>query len=151
MKIIEHPLYVETLNRIEELERDRIYCGHNLSHLLDVARIMYIRALEEKLDIPRETVYAAALLHDIGRAEEYERGIAHDEAGARLAEVILTDCGYEKAVREQIIEAIGEHRGEAAGELGRLLHWADKVSRICMRCEAADTCKWTVKNEGIEI
>lgn len=151
MKITEHPLYVEKLNRIEELEADRIYCGHDLSHLMDVARIAYIYSLEAQKDISKDVIYAAALLHDIGRADEYECGIPHDEAGVKLAREILTDCGYEASDIEMILEAIGEHRGEAASELGVILKRADKKSRMCWRCAASDTCKWTVKNEDIEI
>ena len=68
-------LYQKNLNLLVELERDRVYCRHGLEHLLDVARIMWIRCLDEGLELDRELVYAAALLHDIGKAEQYVRGI----------------------------------------------------------------------------
>ena len=38
----------------------------------NVARLMYIYALEEHLELPKELIYAAALLHDIGRAQQYQ-------------------------------------------------------------------------------
>lgn len=151
MRIIEHPLFVEKLNQIEELEKNRIYCGHDYTHLTDVARITYIYALEAQKDVSRDVIYAAALLHDIGRADEYENGVPHEQAGIELARIILKDCDYADADIAVILQAIGEHRGEAASELGTLLKKADKKSRACWRCSAASTCKWPVKNEGIEI
>ena len=53
MRITDNPTFIEKLDRIEELERDRIYCGHGLGHLLDVARIAYIYNLEENLGFTR--------------------------------------------------------------------------------------------------
>ena len=37
--ILAHPLYRECYARLEELEKDRIFCRHQMTHLLDVARI----------------------------------------------------------------------------------------------------------------
>ena len=39
-------------------------------------------------------IYAAGLLHDIGRYEQMKKGTPHHLAGARLAERILTDCDF---------------------------------------------------------
>ena len=47
----------------------------------------------------KDIIYATALLHDLGRADQYEKGISHEEAGAILAEEILTDCGYTREER----------------------------------------------------
>ncbi len=41
----------------------------------------YIRALEENYPVSKELIYCTALLHDIGRARQYEDGTPHDEAG----------------------------------------------------------------------
>ena len=38
--------YRQLLERLKELEKDRIYCHHGIGHLLDVARIAYIENLE---------------------------------------------------------------------------------------------------------
>lgn len=51
---------------------------HGMVHFLDVARIGTIIALEEGLKIDREWIYAAALLHDCGKHEQYEIGIPHE-------------------------------------------------------------------------
>ena len=45
--VICHPLYLEYYHRLERAEKERIFCRHQMSHLLDVARIAYIRNLEK--------------------------------------------------------------------------------------------------------
>ena len=54
------------LSKIRCLERDRIFCGHDMAHFLDVARLAYIFNLEENLGIEKEEIYTAALLHACG-------------------------------------------------------------------------------------
>ena len=89
-----HPLYQKHCEKIQELEKDRIFCRHTPEHFLDVARLMYIYSLENKLNLSREIIYATALLHDIGRAQQYLSGISHDIAGAEIAGKILTDLHF---------------------------------------------------------
>ena len=84
-KIWEHPLYQENYQKLQEKEADRIYCRHGIDHLLDVARIAYIHNLEESDGYSKAVIYAAALLHDIGRYEQYEWGIPHEKSGERIA------------------------------------------------------------------
>ena len=40
--ILHHPLYRRCYGRLEELERERIFCCHQMPHLLSVAGIAYI-------------------------------------------------------------------------------------------------------------
>lgn len=149
-RIVRNEEFNRLLDEIEALEADRIYCRHGLEHLLDVARISYIQVLEDGLDYDKNILYAAALLHDIGRAAEYRGAGSHDEAGAAIAEGILRDCGYAESEIKLIQKAIRGHGEEGGSGLADLLHRSDKASRMCFRCKAADTCKWKVKNEGIE-
>ncbi len=58
----------------------------------------------------KETVYLAALLHDLGRIQEYEEGIPHQQAGAKLARQLLCRIGYPKEKLELVVEAIEGHR-----------------------------------------
>ena len=81
-----HPLFREYYKRLEEAERDRKFCRHQMDHLLDVARIAYIQNLERKLGFSKEMIYAAALLHDIGKVRQYEEKIPHEIASAEIAE-----------------------------------------------------------------
>lgn len=144
-RITAHPRFRAVLRDIEALERERPFCGHGLEHLLAVARLAWIYNLEEGTGLDRPLVYAAALLHDLGRAEEYRRGTPHEQAGAALARGILTDCGFPAAERERICAAILCHRGAAAPDrepLSALLHRADKRCRPCYLCAAAQVCNW---------
>ena len=150
-----HPVFREALEKIEEAEKDRIYCRHDIGHLLDTARIGRILALEEGAGLRADVIYAAALLHDLGRAAEYESGAPHDEAGIVTAKEILSDTSFDEDEKKMIIEAVAGHRGtEDGGERGDLagiLRRADKLSRRCWACGAADTCKWPdeKKNMGV--
>src|SRR5699024_6500910 len=92
-KILKHPIFLREQQRIKAFEKNRIDCGHQSEHLLDVARIGWIMILEEKQNIEKSVFYAAALLHDIGRAVQYETGEPHQLAGILLAGQVLEDCG----------------------------------------------------------
>ena len=109
-QIWNHPLYQNELNKLQLLETDREFCRHTPEHFLDVARLAYIRALEENAPVSKELVYCTALLHDIGRARQYEDGTPHDEAGAAIAGQILNELGFSMEEMEAIIAAIRGHR-----------------------------------------
>ena len=153
--ILRHPLFAEQLRLLNELEAERIFCRHDLVHLLDVARLMWIDALEQGLDLDRDVVYAAALLHDLGRAEQMQRGIPHEQASAALAESILPDAGFAADETAAVVAAIRCHRGSAPSDardaLGEILYRADKACRLCWRCGAREACNWPEerKNAGI--
>lgn len=168
-RILEHPLYKAALRDIEEAEKERIFCRHDMEHFLSVARIAHIYNLQEKAGFEQELIYAAALLHDIGRAVEYADGTPHQEAGARLAEQILSECGFSGESRQMILSAIRFHRqgaaeaakaaGTAAGEaqaeknrrLGEYLYRADKKSRLCFSCKAQQECNWKMEKRNLAI
>ena len=157
--IFEHPLYKENFIGIQEAERNRIYCGHDLAHFLDVARICYILSLENGDIIEKSIIYAAALLHDIGRLKQINEGIPHDAAGSEIAEIILADAGFGEEERFTIREAILHHRrskSEDYNETDKLsyyLYKADKLSRQCYCCRVSDECNWDSekKNKLIHI
>lgn len=141
--ILSHPLFCESLHKIQELERDRIYCKHGLPHLLDVARIASLMAADRQLDLPRDVIYAAALLHDIGRLQQYLTGEDHAAAGMRTAQEILRDTAFSASEQRAILQAVSKHRrGDTAQVLGRILCEADDASRMCFACAAQDTCYW---------
>lgn len=208
--LMRHPRFACDLARLEELERDRPWCRHGLPHLLDVARIMWIAALEHGWAAPmgcgprdvsadgcgtptaatavgapvsaagtatgargtcaaaaaacaggaaappfaRDVVYAAALLHDMGRVVQYETGEPHHEAGQRYARELLGELAdpvrFTAAETEAIACAVGEHRSDGAGAaaspaaatLAGLLRASDKAARACWACPARATCAW---------
>jgi len=144
-KIVEHELFQEYIERIKELEKDRIYCRHNVEHLLDVARIAYIMNLEQGNPYSKNVIYGAALLHDIGKPEQYEEKIPHEITGAEKAGIVLKDCGYGEEEIDEIKKAILAHRRgpkEAGKSLSKILYEADKSSRMCLFCQAQDSCNW---------
>ena len=151
-RIIQNPQYVDTLKRLQVLETDRIFCRHDISHFMSVARLMWIEVLEQQLHVDREVVYAAALLHDIGRVAQMEHGIPHEQASAEFAQQILPDVGFNEEELREVTAAILSHRKEStASTLGRILYQADKRSRDCWCCGASDLCNWPdeKKNKGI--
>lgn len=151
-RIIEHPVFTGIMRELEELEQDRIFCRHGLDHLLAVARIGYIDILENHREITKDVMYAAALLHDLGRVSQYKGRGSHHTAGAEIAVRVLEDCGYEKGEIQRICRAIAEHGKEDSEELlSQVLYRADKKSRNCFLCAAYEECNWNEnkKNRGI--
>lgn len=147
-RIYNHPLYRDRMNRIENAERDRKFCPHNLAHALDVARIGWITILERRLEIDKELFYAAALLHDAGRYS----GIPHNESGARLAEKIMPECGFSAEETALTADAIRGHRTKRNGtDFASVLSAADKASRMCFDCRAADECYWSDEKRNTRI
>lgn len=146
--------YQRSLKKIEAWEKEREFCRHTPEHFLDVARLAWILVLEAGIQAEKEIIYAAGLLHDIGRFRQYEEGIPHEQASAELAEEILGDCGFSEGECSQVLELIRGHRTQQEpGGLPELFYRADKLSRNCFSCPAEKKCDWpeTKKNKEIVI
>ena len=151
-QIWKHPLYQTELHKLQLLEADREFCRHTPEHFLDVARLAYIRALEENYSVSKELIYCTALLHDIGRARQYEDGTPHDEAGAVIAEQILKELGFSPEEIQAIVSAIRGHRAETNQTiLGQLIYRAEKKSRNCFSCKAEPECYWSSAKKNMTI
>ena len=151
-QIWKHPLYQTELHKLQLLEADREFCRHTPEHFLDVARLAYIRALEENYSVSKELIYCTALLHDIGRARQYEDGTPHDEAGAVIAEQILKELGFSPEEIQAIVSSIRGHRAETNQTiLGQLIYRADKKSRNCFSCKAEPECYWSSAKKNMTI
>lgn len=155
-KIYRHPVYQKELQFVLMAEQDRQFCRHDMQHFLDVARLGWILCLEGKLDISKDMVYAAALLHDIGRGMQYREGISHDEASVILAGQILPECGFSATETKEICDAIAGHRmssevTESRSDLGEILEEADHASRSCFACEAEPECYWPKDKKNLKI
>lgn len=155
-RIFQHDLYEEYSSKNKIAEAQRIYCRHGSDHGLSVARIAYIFLLESKeISLSKEVIYAAGILHDIGRWLEYETQENHAQVGARLAVPILQDCGFSEKEVEVITQGIYEHRlkpSEAESVLGQALALADDWARDCKNCESKGSCyKYTKVLEEIFI
>lgn len=144
-KILRHDLFIECLARNRAAEAERCFCRHDMTHFLDVARIGMILDLKEHQGIGEEIIYAAGLLHDIGKHMQYGRGIPHEQASAELAPVILRDCGFDEEEEAVIVKAILAHRDSASADvrgLTGILYRADKASRACFSCAVEGECNW---------
>ena len=146
----------------DEAEKNREFCRHSLTHSLDAARIAYILSLEEGLGLPKELIYAAALLHDLGRAEWYVDGTPHQEAGVRAAESILPGAGFDEEETAMVAEAVRHHRGrdrnmrlpeggDTCEKLVYVLRKADHLARLCFDCPARKDCYWSPEEKNEEI
>ena len=152
--ILDDPYYKDCLTRIDKLEADRKFCRHTFQHVVDVARITYILLLESgiikrfmeendlNLKLAKELVYAAGVLHDIGRWVEYEQGEDHAVAGARIAVELLIRAGFNEKEVLIITTGIKEHRRkkENMSILGELMCRADNLSRQCVCCDVSAEC-----------
>lgn len=148
--ILKNSKYIEYMETISNLERDRIYCRHNISHSLDVARIAMLIAMEEGVEVSREVVYGAALMHDVGRAAAGD----HRKNSAKMAENILNECGFSKEERNIIEEMILCHGNKGIdGEksLRGIFYRADKLSRPCYMCQAKQSCYWSDESKNLSI
>lgn len=156
-KILKHSRYQKYAQKIAHHEKSRKFCGHDMDHFLNVARIAMLFNLEEnEAPIRKDWVYGAALLHDIGRFVQYEDGTDHAKASAELAPEILKDCGYSEEETAVIAEAIANHRNKEirdGSDLKGILYRADKASRPCYSCRMQQACSWKKKkkNRKLEI
>lgn len=153
-KILNHDLFIENMRKNEAAEADRSFCRHDMGHLLDVARIAFILNLEETLGLQKDMVYAAALLHDLGRHMQYADGTPHELASAEIAPSILMDCGYDNKETTVIVNAIRSHRtAEIANDhdLNGILYRADKASRACFCCKSEKECDWKQDKKNFTI
>ncbi len=153
--LINDPLYNEYMERNAKEEMEPRFCLHDLKHHFDVARITYILVLENNdlgyfmkennVSSPlaaKEVIYAAGLLHDIGKWKEYREGVDHSSYGAKLARGILPRAFFNPNEIELIARAIYEH-GNISNDmsfLGERLYRADNLSRICNQCQHNSQC-----------
>lgn len=155
-KIYRSDAFQHNLEENRKAEVDRRLCKHDMRHFLDVARLAYIFSLERGYEIPKEIIYATALLHDIGKHCQYKDGTPHEIASAELAEPILIDTGFNEREQSEILAAILAHRSgvkvsESKSLLAEVIYDGDKRSRRCYDCEARDECNWGDDKKNLNI
>ncbi len=154
-RIQKHPLFMELCAKIELAEEERPFCGHTIGHFLDVARLMYIYCLEDGSSLDKELIYAAALLHDLGRYEQMTKGTPHHLAGAAIASRVMEECGFDQEEIKHVCAAITGHRDKQSAEstdpLTSYLYKADKKSRSCFCCPAERECDWPLEKKNLFI
>lgn len=154
-RLMQNETYLQTMREIHKMEKKRVFCHHGFDHLLDVARISYIMNVEYEFGFEKEFLYLCALLHDIGRAQEYMTGVSHEEAGVELARMLLEEIAYPEEKREGIIEKVEDHRHAPLPKEGinrdNFFWFADKKARNCFSCSAAKQCNWKMEKRTLQI
>lgn len=138
--ILNNDYYKELLNSIEIAEINREFCRHGMDHCADVARVAYILNLEKGYNIPKDIIYATALLHDIGRGSDN-----HNVKSAEIADIILQEASFNSLEIEMIKDAILHHRHSDVSDkemLADIISRADRYSRKCFECKVANQCYW---------
>lgn len=153
-RILQNKRYQEYVEKNASHEVDRVFCHHDMEHFLAVARIGFLLNETEKYGQKKEFIYAAALLHDIGRWQQYETGEDHALVSSLLAPEILKECGFLKEEVEAIAFAIKTHREAERKEeksLNGLLYRADKLSRSCFACKEEKNCNWKEGKKNLNL
>ncbi|WKY43800.1 HD domain-containing protein [Eubacteriaceae bacterium ES2] len=135
--------YQTYLKKIAAHEVEREFCRHNLAHFLDVARIVTIKCLENHMNLSRDLIYTTALLHDIGRFEQYEKQIPHEVASHQLAIPLLAELDFDAVEKSLILTAILNHRNSQSRGFDKIFYESDKLSRNCLVCPAQTKCDWS--------
>jgi HD superfamily phosphodiesterase len=140
--ILKDKEYLSYMQKNKQAEATRVFCVHDMEHVLSVCRIGYAMILEEGLPYSKELIYAVGLLHDIGRWVQIETGEDHAKAGAERAGAILRRHGFTSEEEALILRAIAHHRvKEHPDDFSRILYRADKASRECWQCPEIGKCK----------
>lgn len=151
-KIVTHPLYVQNMDKNRKAEAERMFCRHDMEHFMSVARLAYIFKLERNYKVSKEEIYATAMLHDIGKWQQYQEGIPHEVASVEIAETILDETGFTAEEKERMVAAILAHRkGTEESELAEIIYDADKLSRDCFSCKAEAQCNWSEEKKNKRI
>lgn len=155
-KLIKLDLYMDCYNEIEKFEEDRIFCRHDFSHFLDVARLSLIYNISENLNLSQEILYTTAFLHDIGRGVQYKENTPHNIASVDISREMLEISGYNDEEISSISFAILNHESfdkanNSNDALSKVLYKADKKSRNCFMCKAENMCKWSLDKKNMKI
>lgn len=87
-KLLKHPEFLQLQKRVQEMEQDRIYCHHELSHALDVCRMAWVMYLEDEYKTH---------LKDYRQKKEAKVEVSEQEYRAEIAGQYITDLQTDDA------------------------------------------------------
>ncbi|MDF1516111.1 MAG: HD domain-containing protein [Anaerolineae bacterium] len=120
-----------TIDYVRELygEADSV---HDFDHILRVVALAAVIGEQEGADMT--VVHAAALLHDLGRAESQANGWNHAAVAAEQAGTLLESRGADPAWQHAVCHAISAHRFREAPDPetleAKVVFDADKLDAI---------------------
>ncbi len=121
---------------IEEFVVTSLEGANKGAHTLDHTRRVYALSIRigRELGADLKILGAAALLHDIGRPLESERGVSHSKLSGEMARDILSRLDFREAEIERVVDAIRTHRFsehlEPNSLEGEILSDADKLDAM---------------------
>lgn len=148
--VVKDEKFLSLIKKIEQDEKNRKFCKHDFKHLVKTAEICYTLSYEYNLNIKKDIIYATSLMHDLGRAVEYETGISHEEYSSGFAKEILSRCNFRNDEIKQICDVINSHRTKISNlnTFSNIFYMADKFSRNCPECSAYDECYWSEEDKS---
>ncbi len=129
--------FKKQMQQIRQFVRRKLadnHCGHDFDHTLRVFRNALL--LAEKCGGDIEIISVAAMLHDVGRKEEFLSGgtVCHAEKGAVIARNFLTRRNFSSDFINAVVHCIERHRfrrGLPPESLeAKILFDADKLDSI---------------------
>ena len=126
-----------TAQRFEILNGYMEFCmrdsAHDKGHIRRVLDAALILAQKEK-NVNFDVLITAALLHDIGREEQFRTGESHAAIGARMAKEYLLEQGADEAFAQHVSNCIRTHsfrkNDPTATIEAKLIYEADKLDVV---------------------
>ena len=81
-KLLKHPEFLRLQKRVQQIEQDRIYCHHELSHALDVCRMAWMMYLEDQM----QEKFESGLETDLKNNYESETGLKKKDESKSISE-----------------------------------------------------------------
>ena len=112
---------------MESCMRDSAHDKGHIRRVLDAALLLARKEKQADLDV----LMTAALLHDIGREEQFRTGESHAAVGARMAKEYLLGQGEDEVFAQHVSDCIRTHsfrkNDPPASIEAKLLYDADKL------------------------
>ncbi len=124
----------ERFHRYEEYMKSCMRdSAHDEGHIRRVLDAALVLAGQEK-NVDYDVLIAAALLHDIGREEQFRTGESHAAVGARMAKAFLVEAEGDEAYAQRVSDCIRTHsfrkNDPPASIEAKLIYEADKLDVV---------------------
>lgn len=144
-KLLKHPEFLRLQKRVQQMEQERIYCHHELSHALDVCRMAWMMYLEDRIQENLRDRSVAGTKNDSGLDAVSKNKL--ETAESRKAEYVANLCekkdqfyvtGLLHDIGRVAQYETGEHHSEAGmriaeqllSEIGYPVEWLKETLQI---------------------